>query len=47
MSDAGLRSELSAQARETALAEKDWKVLVRRYEDVYRFAISSHSHGNS
>lgn len=47
MSSPELRAKLAAQARHTALAEKDWRVLVRRYEEVYRFAISSHSHGNS
>ncbi len=42
ISDAGLRRTLSAAARGNALEEKDWKILVRRYEDVYRFAISRH-----
>jgi PEP-CTERM/exosortase A-associated glycosyltransferase len=40
ISDAALRRTLSAAARRNAVEEKDWKVLVRRYEDVYRFARS-------
>lgn len=42
INDSRLRQSLAASARQTAIEEKDWKVVVRRYEDVYRFAIAQH-----
>ena len=39
LGDAGLRRDLGIRAREFVLREKDWKVLARRYVDVYDFAI--------
>jgi PEP-CTERM/exosortase A-associated glycosyltransferase len=37
-----LRRQLGERARQAAVQEKDWKVLVRRYERIYEFAIASH-----
>ena len=39
LSQTGLQRKLGAEAREFILREKDWKVLARRYMDVYDFAI--------
>ena len=38
-----LRSGLGSHAREKMLAEKDWKILARRYESVYEAAIRNSS----
>jgi glycogen synthase len=35
----GLRNELGARARAVVLEEKDWKIIARRYLDVYEAAI--------
>jgi glycogen(starch) synthase len=41
-SEESLRRELGERARRAVLEERDWKVLVRRYQTVYEFAIVSH-----
>jgi glycosyltransferase involved in cell wall biosynthesis len=41
-SEESLRRELGERARKAVLEERDWKVLVRRYQAVYEFAIVSH-----
>jgi PEP-CTERM/exosortase A-associated glycosyltransferase len=40
--NATLRHEIGKRAREEILREKDWKVLARRYEVVYRYALDQH-----
>jgi PEP-CTERM/exosortase A-associated glycosyltransferase len=37
-----LRNELGARARAAVLEEKDWKIIARRYMDVYETAIRNH-----
>ena len=37
-----LRRRLGEQGRETILRERDWKVLARRYQDVYDYALAAH-----
>ena len=39
LSQTSLQHKLGEQAREFILREKDWKVLARRYIDIYEFAI--------
>jgi glycosyltransferase involved in cell wall biosynthesis len=36
--DEQFRRDLGNRARQMVLREKDWKVLARRYEDVYAYA---------
>jgi len=43
LSQGKLRRQLGETARHSVVQEKAWKVLVRRYERIYDFAISSHS----
>jgi glycogen(starch) synthase len=40
--DASLRYDLGTRAREVILREKDWKILARRYVDVYEAAMRNH-----
>ncbi len=42
LSQTSLQRKLAEEAREFILREKDWKVLARRYIDVYDFAIRNH-----
>jgi PEP-CTERM/exosortase A-associated glycosyltransferase len=41
LSQTSLQRKLGEEAREFILREKDWKVLARRYIDIYEFAIRS------
>lgn len=41
--DIELRNKLGACAREAVITKKDWKTLVRRYEEIYSFALESQS----
>lgn len=40
LSSAPLRARLAAQGRDFVVRERDWKVLAKRYADIYRFAQS-------
>jgi glycogen(starch) synthase len=42
LSQPGLQRNLGEEARKFILREKDWKVLARRYMDIYNFAMQHH-----
>jgi PEP-CTERM/exosortase A-associated glycosyltransferase len=47
LSNERLRRDLGQTAREMVIREKDWKVLVRKYEAVYEFAATRHRKSRS